>query len=290
MESFAGRRGRRGQCAQADATELLLGFQQARRRSLGGDVRSDGRHVLTIGGNDAEMWNLESRRPVVRYSPHGAVASAAVSPDGKLVATGSWDHSAKIWDAATGHAIRKLEGGHTGYINSVEFSPDGKELLTASDDGTARLWDVASGKPTGVVFKGHTARILSATFSPDGNAGAHRQRRQDGSHLGSRDGQADRRAARGPRLGRAVRRSSRPTASESSPAARTRRPSSGTLETGNKLITLEGHTAAITSVAFSPDGSRAVTGSQDNTAKLWDSVRPAKKSCRCPATRRKSRP
>ena len=128
----------------------------------------DGQHVLTIGGNDAQLWNLESRKPVVRYSPHGAVASAAVSPDGKLIATGSWDHSAKIWDAATGHAIRKLEGGHTGYINSVEFSPDGRELLTASDDGTALIWNVATGKPTGIAFHGHTGRLLSATYSPDG--------------------------------------------------------------------------------------------------------------------------
>ena len=128
--------------------EPLLDFNK-----IGGEVWSamfapDGRHVLTIGGNDASCGTSTSRRPVVRYSPHGAVASAAVSPDGKLVATGSWDHSAKIWDAATGHAIRKLDGGHTGYINSVEFSPDGRELLTASDDGTARLWDVATGKPT----------------------------------------------------------------------------------------------------------------------------------------------
>ena len=37
------------------------------------------------------------------------------------MATGSWEHSAKIWNAATGHALRKLEGGQPGYVNSVEF-------------------------------------------------------------------------------------------------------------------------------------------------------------------------
>src|SRR5262245_20175081 len=71
-----------------------------------------------------------------------------------------------MWDATTGRAIRKLEHGHKGYINSVEFSPDGRELLTASDDHSARLWDVASGKPTPIVFR-HDARVLAATFSPD---------------------------------------------------------------------------------------------------------------------------
>jgi WD40 repeat protein len=43
-------------------------------------------------------------------------------------------------------------------------------------------------------------------------------------------------------------------------------------QTGHELIKLEGHTAAVTSVAFSPDGTRALTGSQDNTAKLWDAT------------------
>ena len=165
----------------------FLNFNQ-----LGGEVWSamfapDGRHVLTIGGNDARLWNLDSRTPVVRYSPHGAVASAALSPDGRLVATGSWDTSAKIWDAESGRAIRKLEGGHTKFVNAVEFSPDGSELLTASDDGTARLWDVETGKPTDIVFRGHTSRVTAATFSHRRSASAHGQRRQDGPRLGTSD-------------------------------------------------------------------------------------------------------
>jgi WD40 repeat protein/serine/threonine protein kinase len=257
--------------ARAGSTELVLDFNKSGGEVWAAMFAPDGQHVLTIGGNDAELWNLGTRRPVIRYSPHGAVASAAVSPDGKFVATGSWDHSAKIWDIATGHALRKLEGGHAGYINSVEFSPDGKELLTASDDGTGRLWDVASGKPTGVVFKGHTARILSATFSPDGlrvltvsgDKTARLWERGTGQQIGepfvghkwailcggfSQDGK------------RIVTGSQDKTAIV------------WDVDSRNKLMTLEGHTASVTSVAFSPDGSRAVTGSQDNSAKLWDAA------------------
>jgi WD40 repeat protein/serine/threonine protein kinase len=255
--------------AQADATDLILDFNKTGGEVWAAMFAPDGRHLLTIGGNDAELWDVGSRRPVIRYSPHGAVASAAVSPDGKLVATGSWDHSAKIWDIATGHALRKLEGGHAGYINSVEFSPDGKELLTASDDGTARVWDVASGKPNGPVFKGHSARILAASYSPDGSqvltvSGDKTARlwdRASGQQIGapfaghswavlcggfSADGK------------RIITGSQDKTAIVWDIATR------------NKLRVLEGHTASVTSVAFSPDGSRAVTGSQDNSAKLWD--------------------
>ncbi len=256
--------------AQADATKSFLDFNK-----LGGEVWAamfapDGRHILTIGGNDAEMWDIDTRRPVIRYSPHGAVASAAISPDGKLVATGSWDHSAKIWDIDTGRAIHKLDGGHTGYINSVEFSPDGRELLTASDDGTARLWDVQSGKATGVVFKGHTERILSASFSPDGTRIL--------TVSGDKTARIWDRATGNPISAPFTGHNWAVLCGEFS--ADGKRIITGSQDktaiiwdamTGDKLIPLEGHSAAVTSVAFSPDGTRVVTGSQDNTAKLWDS-------------------
>jgi WD40 repeat protein len=259
----------RGNAAAGLLTEYL-NFNK-----LGGEVWSamfaaDGHHLLTIGGNDATLWNLDDRRPVVRYSPHGAVASAAVSPDGKLVATGSWDHSAKIWDTGSGRAVRKLENGHKGYINSVEFSPDGRELLTASDDYTARLWDVASGKPTPIIFQGHTARVLSATFSPDGtrvltvsgDKTAMIWDRATGKMLLPLTGHQW--AVLSGRFSADARGSLVITGSQDATAIiwETR--------TGKPLRALKGHTAPVTSVAFSPDGTRALTGSRDNTAKLWD--------------------
>ncbi|HEX2475328.1 MAG TPA: protein kinase [Lacipirellulaceae bacterium] len=256
--------------ATSQLLEPLLDFNQ-----LGGEVwmasfAPDGRHVLTLGGNDAQLWNIESHSLVVRFSAHGAVASAAVSPDSRLVATGSWDHSAKIWDASTGQAIRKLEGegGHKGHVNTVEFSPDGAQLLTSSDDGTALLWDVESGKPTGVKLSGHKGRVIAATFSPDGTriltvSGDATARIWDraGNMITALEGHkwavlcgqfsADgQRVITGSKDGTAI---------------------IWDATTGKMLVGLAGHTAAVTCVAFSPDGSRALTGSQDNTCKLWDS-------------------
>jgi WD40 repeat protein/serine/threonine protein kinase len=259
--------------AQADTTEVLLDFN-----TIGGEVWAamfapDGKHVLTIGGNDAEMWDLRTRKPTLRYSPHGAVASAAVSPDEKLVATGSWDHSAKIWDINTGRAIRKLEGGHAGYINSVEFSPDGKELLTASDDFTARLWDVASGKPTPIVFTGHTARVLSATFSPDGT----RVLTVSGDKSAVIWDRATAKPLRPPFKGHEWAVLCGQFSADGKRIITGSQDKTAIIwdaETGDKLVTLEGHSAPITSAAFSPDldSSRVLTGSQDNTAKLWDAA------------------
>lgn len=255
-------------------SEPLLDFNQ-----LGGEVWSamvapDGRHLLTLGGNDAQLWQLDSRKSVVRYSPHGAVASVAISPDGRLLATGSWDHSAKIWDVATGRALRKLEGGHSGYINSVEFSSDGRQLLTASDDGTARLWDVDSGAPTNVVLLDDSvprARVLSATFSPAGDrvltASSDKKariwNRATGQLLVTLGGDDGHRwavlCARFSPDGTSVITGSQDKTAKIWDA-----------QTGKLLRTLVGHTAAVTSVAVSPNGTRALTGSQDNITKLWD--------------------
>ena len=231
----------------------------------------DGRHVLTIGGNDAQLWNLESRRPVDSLQPARRRGLGGRVADGKLIATGSWDHSAKIWDAATGHAIRKLDGGHTGYINSVEFSPDGRELLTASDDGTALLLERRNGQADRHrVPRPHGPRALRHVFARR-QARAHGQRRQDGADLGSREPASLASTLKGHDWavlcgqfspdGQRIITGSQDTTARIWDA-----------RTGHELVKLEGHTAAVTSVAFSPDGTRVLTGSQDNTAKLWDAA------------------
>jgi WD40 repeat protein len=67
------------------------------------------------------------------------VISAAFSPDGKRIVTGSMDETARLWEANTGKEVLALRG-HTAFVSSVAFSPDGKRIVTASGDGTARVW------------------------------------------------------------------------------------------------------------------------------------------------------
>ena len=75
-------------------------------------------------------------RPVGSPLKHqNTVFSVAYSPDGKTVMTGSWDHTARLWDASTGKPVGPpLE--HQEWVWGVAFSPDGKTVITGSWDGT----------------------------------------------------------------------------------------------------------------------------------------------------------
>jgi WD40 repeat protein len=68
------------------------------------------------------------------------VESASFSPDGSRVVTGSWDRTAKVWDAKTGAELLTLKG-HASHVRSASFSRDGSRIVTASSDNTAKVWD-----------------------------------------------------------------------------------------------------------------------------------------------------
>src|SRR5262249_34410405 len=70
------------------------------------------------------------------------VACLAFSPDGRTLASGSWDHTIRLWHVKLGLEKDVLKG-HTDYVEAVVFSPDGKTLASGSKDGTLRIWDVA---------------------------------------------------------------------------------------------------------------------------------------------------
>lgn len=109
----------------------------------------------------------EQTRFVLR-GHEGAVRSAAFSPDGKFVATSSWDKTARVWEAATGKPVSIL-GGHDAPVPYVAFSPDGQFIVTASHDRKARVWgDWQSNTPRVIATLEEPGQLWSATFSPDG--------------------------------------------------------------------------------------------------------------------------
>ena len=94
-----------------------------------------------------------------------AVDSVEFSRDGRLLATASRDHDARVWDVATGVQLVLLRG-HFGPVFGASFSPDARWVVTAGPT-TAGLWPVDSGRLL-LYLRGPSAPLRSAVFSPDG--------------------------------------------------------------------------------------------------------------------------
>lgn len=84
-------------------------------------------------------------------------------PQSLLLATGSLDHTMKVWDVDSGKEYLSLEK-HTGEVVNLEFSSDGDKLVSSSFDGTALLWDLRTGKPV-QRYEGHSAELSNSVFN-----------------------------------------------------------------------------------------------------------------------------
>jgi len=90
---------------------------------------------------------------------------AEYSPDGRLVATASYDHTARVWDAASGQQVgAPLQ--HRGAVTSVVIGPDNRTVATGCEDGVVRVWRLAGGSRLHTLR--HPSWVRAAAFSPDG--------------------------------------------------------------------------------------------------------------------------
>jgi WD40 repeat protein len=135
---------------------------------VAGVLDPDGQ-VFAVATRDGKTTTASIRSArtgrVVAHLPDAGIRSFAFSPNGALLASGSYDRTARIWNARNGKLLHVLR--HTGYVYSEQFSPDGGSLATASQDGAAYVWDVATGQRELLLVDANGA-MNAAAFSPDG--------------------------------------------------------------------------------------------------------------------------
>jgi WD40 repeat protein len=131
-------------------------------------LAQDGR-TLFVGGGDRgtiRLFNLETGACLRTISGHeGGVASLALSPDGKLLASGGYK-DIHLWDAPTGRHLRRLRSGA---VRTLAFSPDGTRLISGGQDHdrTVRVFDVKTGKEM-LRTLWHQREVSYVGCAPDG--------------------------------------------------------------------------------------------------------------------------
>ncbi len=222
-----------GHAPRALAPDRTLGSFPGKVTAL--HFTRDGQRLVTASGvaglgGVAAIWNVADGALIQRFEGHRDILyDAELAPDGKWLATCSYDKTIMVWDAVSGKPLRTLEG-HTGAVYDVAFSPDSRFLASASADDTCKVWRVQDGQRMDTLPQPLKAEY-TCTFSPDGRTIV----------AGGADNNI--------RVWRFVSRE---------------KP-----EINPMVMARFAHDGAIVRLAFSPDGTKLISLAEDRTIKAW---------------------
>jgi WD40 repeat protein len=262
--------------ACGDGSAWLFDTETDRKVTLG-DGKGDASFVFGPGSSNAvatwrdrdkavDVWRVGSGQQLGSFGASGQVRSAAISPNGRLLAIAGTGHKPRIWDVNE-HRIRGDPPRHGGQINTIDFSPDSELVLTSSKDGRARVFRARTGEKEAALVDPTRANMQGAWFSPNGRTVVTVD--EGGLSLLWRVGTWDElsvlRGHEGPILDAAFSPDSQQVATVGSDDdVRVWRVGSG----DGVAEELED----VVSASFSPDGSILAAGSSDGVTHLWDTA------------------
>ena len=229
--------------------------------------------LLLLATGTARPQDAERPELVPQIGHTGLIFGLEFSPDGKTLASCSFDRTIRLWEAETGDLVRVISG-HLGPVTAVTFSRDGSTLVSAAWDGVLRLWDARTGSLRRVLIVPEApvsalgARVAAIAISPDGTQLATASDDNTIRLWNLATGEVTHTI---PELAARVRSlayspgGSLLVAAGMSPQVDCWNPA-----TGQRVRTLTGHRGWVRAVAFSPAGDRIATGSDDDTVRLWN--------------------
>jgi len=235
----------------------------------------DGQLVI-VGclNGDILIWDVGVDSPEPRLRLHGhrdRVTATAVSEHQRILISGSWDDTVKVWNLTDGTELKTLFG-HEDSVLCVALNTRGDLIASAGWDDTIIIWDLESGRKLHAL-EGHKAAISAVAFSKDGNwiASGSEDRTvrlwdvTKGKHIMTLPGYGD-----------------DVTSISFVPSEGPGRLVSGTasgdiriwdlsqIGQRDELTTLRGHSGAVTMFAFDPRKSQLISASVDHTIRIWD--------------------
>lgn len=228
----------------------------------------NGRLLATVTEDGRlRIWNLSDTHPVLAVPERSFVWSLDLSRDGRWAAIAGTDGGIRLHELASGVLGRELRG-HRDIVGTVTFAPDGHTLASSGFDGTVRLWEVASGRQT-ALLAGHRGFVRTVAWSPDGTWLASGGSDETVRLWDAASGREHLRLGSPPLVRNLV---FDPAGHQLAAAGEAAHVVRWELPDGNPLPPLSTTGAALSGLAYSPDGRTLATGDGDGWIITFDTV------------------